>query len=563
MRENYKPIGNYVKQVKLKNKDNSLSVEHLRGIRINKEFMPSVANVIGTDLFKYRVVKQYQFAYNPMHVGRDEILPISMLTDEEAIIVSPAYVIFEVVDTSGLLPEYLMIWCRRSEFDRNAWFTTDSSVRGGFSWDDFCGLELPVPSIDKQKEIVKEYHTIIIMWLTGFDVPFLDTIYIDKPIREHSLIQTISRVNRKYKSKEKGLVVDYIGIKTAMNKALKQFSKMDSQNFEDINASIVVVKDQLDLLAKLFHKFDTDLYFNGTPTEQLECLNKSSEYVQLTKELEARFMYIVKRLKSAYDICCGSEVFTQNEKDHIHFYLAIRTIVIKLTKGDAPDTAQMNAKVSEMITEALKSDGVEEIFKLGSDDDTQIDIFDEDYINKIDKIKLPNTKIKLLQQLLAKALEDFKKVNKAKAVDFSKKFTDLVEKYNERKEEDVLVSGVLEDFTDEIIDLYHALKKEKESFGDMGIDFEEKAFYDILKSIAHKFDFDYPENKLIILAREVKQVVDDKTKYTDWNVRDDIKAGLKVALIMLLAKHGYPPITKDEVFKEIFEQAENFKKYKN
>ena len=160
MKSNYKPIGDYVKQVKLKNTDNSLTVEHLRGIRINKEFMPSVANVTGTDLSKYRVVKRYQFAYNPMHVGRDEILPISMLADEEAIIVSPAYVIFEIIDTNELLPEYLMIWCRRSEFDRNAWFTTDSSVRGGFSWDDFCGLELPVPSIDKQKEIVKEYHTI-------------------------------------------------------------------------------------------------------------------------------------------------------------------------------------------------------------------------------------------------------------------------------------------------------------------------------------------------------------------------------------------------------------------
>lgn len=403
---------------------------------------------------------------------------------------------------------------------------------------------------------------VVDMWLTGFDVPCLDTIYIDKPIQEHNLIQTISRVNRKYQSKEKGLVVDYIGIKTAMNKALKQFSKIDSQNFEDINASIVVVKDQLDLLAKLFHKFDSRLYFQGTSTEQLECLNNASEYVQLTKELEARFMYLVKRLKSAYDICCGSEAFTQIEKDYIHFYLAIRTIIIKLTKGDAPDTAQMNNKVTQMIAEALKSEGVEEIFKLGSEDEAQIDIFDEDYINKIDKIKLPNTKIKLLQQLLAKALEDFKKVNKVKAVDFSKKFTALVEKYNERKEEDVLVSGVLEDFTDEIIDLYHELQKEKESFGDMGIDFEEKAFYDILKTIAHKFDFDYPEDKLIALAKEVKKIVDDKAKYTDWNVRDDIKAELKVDLIMLLAKHGYPPITKDEVFKEIFEQAENFKKYR-
>lgn len=403
---------------------------------------------------------------------------------------------------------------------------------------------------------------VVDMWLTGFDVPFLDTIYIDKPIQEHNLIQTISRVNRKYKSKEKGLVVDYIGIKTAMNKALKQFSQMDSQNFEDINASIVVVKDQLDLLAKLFHKFDTTLYFKGSPTQQLECLNDASEYVQLTKELETRFMYIVKRLKSAYDICCGSEAFSELEKDHIHFYLAVRSIVVKLTRGDAPDTASMNKKVREMIIEALKSDGVEEIFKLGSENEAQIDIFDEDYINKINKIKLPNTKIKLLQQLLEKALEEFKKVNKVKAIDFSKKFTALVEKYNERKEEDVLVSEVLNDFTDEIIDLYHALKKEKESFGDMGIDFEEKAFYDILKAIAVKFDFAYPEDKLIMLAKEVKIVVDDKSKYTDWNIRDDIKAELKVDLIILLSKHGYPPITKDEVFKEIFEQAENFKSFR-
>ena len=346
-----------------------------------------------------------------------------------------------------------------------------------------------------------------------------------------------------------------------MNKALKQYSKVDSQNFEDIESSIVVVKDQLDLLSKLFFKFDTTKYFNGSSLDQLECLNKASEFVQLTKDLENRFMYIVKRLKSAYDISCGSEEFSQKEKDFIHFYLAVRTIVIKLTKGDAPDTVQMNIKVQEMIKEALRSDGVEEIYKLGSEDNTNIDIFDEDYLNKIEKIKLPNTKIKLLQQLLAKALEEFKKVNKVKAIDFSKKFTSLVEKYNERKEEDVLDSVVLENFTDEIIDLYHALKKEKESFGDMGIDFEEKAFYDILKDIAHKFDFDYPEGKLIHLAKEVKIVVDDKTKYTDWNVRDDIKAELKVDLIMLLAENDYPPITKDEVYKEIFEQAENFKKY--
>lgn len=388
----------------------------------------------------------------------------------------------------------------------------------------------------------------------------LDTIYIYKPLQQHTLIQTISRVNRKTEGKNKGLVVDYIGIKNAMNKALKQFSKVDGQNFEDIKASIVAVHDQLDLLAKLFHKFDMRNYFEGNATEQLECLRLASEYVQLTHELEKRFMAIVKRLKAAFDICCGSEELEEEQKELVHFYLAVRSILVKLTRGEAPDTTVMNKKVKQMIKNALLSDGVKEVFKLGSEE-SKVDIFDEEYLEKIAKIKLPNTKIKLLQQLLLKAIKEYKKTNKLKATDFSKAFKALVDRYNERKEQSVLVSEVLEDFTDEIIDLYHALKKEKESFLDTPLDFEEKAFYDILKSIAEKYEFEYPEDKLIKLSHEVKIIVDDKSKYTDWNEREDIKAELKADIVILLAKNGYPPITRDEAYKEILEQAENFKKH--
>ncbi len=419
--------------------------------------------------------------------------------------------------------------------------------------------------LDRQFKNAKSNFKIAIlvdMWLTGFDVPFLDTIYIDKPIQRHNLIQTISRVNRKYAGKEKGLVVDYIGIKKQMNLALAQYSKADSANIEEIQQSIIVVKDHLDLLAKLFHKFDTSPYFTGKSLQQLHCLNMASEFVQVTKKVETRFMYLVQRLKAAYDICCGGDAFTQSERDHIHFYAAVRSIVFKMTKGNAPDLAQMNAKVREMIKEALQSDGVEEIFKLGEDGASEIDLFDDDFLKKIEKIKLPHTKIKLLQLLLKRAIADFKKINKTKGADFSKMFKALVDKYNQRKEQDVLVSNVLNDFTDEIIDLLQALKKEKESFADLGIDLEEKAFYDILKALANKYDFVYPEEKLIPLSRLVKEVVDDKAKYTDWSQRVDIKAELKVDLILLLAKYGYPPVDRDEVYKEIFEQAENFKKYR-
>ena len=438
--------------------------------------------------------------------------------------------------------------------------------------DDEADLYNALGTKDDRKELDRQFKNeksnfkiaiVVDMWLTGFDVPFLDTMYIDKPIQRHNLIQTISRVNRKFEGKEKGLVVDYIGIKKQMNLALAHYNNADNQNIEDIEQSIVVVKDQLDLLGKLFHKFDKTGYLSGVPLEQLKTLNQAAEFVQLTQELEKRFMYIVKRLKSAYDICSGSGAFSEEQRDEIHFYLAVRSIIFKLTKGVAPDTAQMNNRVKQMLQDAIESDGVEEIFKLGDDTQTEIDIFSDDYLAKIDKIKLPNTKIKLLQKLLAKAIDDVKKINKITGIDFSKRLQFIVEKYNERKENDVLRSEVLEDFTDEIIDLYYALKKEKDSFKDLGIDFEEKAFYDILKALAVKYDFSYPNDKLIELAQKVKTVVDDKAKYTDWSKRDDIKAELKVDLIILLAENDYPPVDRDEVYKEIFEQAENFKKYNN
>ncbi len=376
------------------------------------------------------------------------------------------------------------------------------------------------------------------------------------------MIQTISRVNRKYHGKEKGLVVDYIGIKKQMNLALAHYSRVDSTNFESIEESVVVVKDHLDLLARIFHTFDSSKYFNGSPIEQLNTLNVAAEYVQVTQEIEKRFMFLVKRLKAAYDICSACDKLKQNDKGYVHFYLAVRSIVFKLTKGTAPDTAQMNTKVREMIKDALISDGVEEIFKLNESKNAETDIFDEDYLKKIEKIKLPNTKIKLLQQLLVKAIEDFQKINRMKGIDFSQRMQSLVKKYNERKESDVLRSEVLEDFTDEIIDLFHALKREKESFNVIGIDFEEKAFYDILQTLTIKYDFEYPHEKLLVLSKEVKRVVDDKAKYTDWSKRDDIKSELKADLVVLLADHNYPPVDRDEVYKEIFEQAENFKRFR-
>jgi type I restriction enzyme S subunit len=158
MKSNYKRLGDFIKELKIRNKDEK--VEQLLGINVNKFFMPSVANIVGTDLSVYKLVRKNQFACNRMHVGRDYRLPISISRSNEEFMVSPAYDVFEIKDTEILDPEYLMMWFSHSEFDRNAWFFTDADVRGGLSWKSFWDMQLPIPHIDKQREIVKEFNTI-------------------------------------------------------------------------------------------------------------------------------------------------------------------------------------------------------------------------------------------------------------------------------------------------------------------------------------------------------------------------------------------------------------------
>jgi type I restriction enzyme, S subunit len=159
MKSNYKKIGDYIREVNVRNSE--LQAKTLFGINIDKYYMPSVANIVGTDMTTYKVVKKGQFACNRMHVGRDYRLPVALSGSEEDFIVSPAYDVFEIIDENILLPEYLMMWFSRKEFDRNAWFYTDADVRGGLPWKSFCEMELTIPKPDKQKEIIKEYNTII------------------------------------------------------------------------------------------------------------------------------------------------------------------------------------------------------------------------------------------------------------------------------------------------------------------------------------------------------------------------------------------------------------------
>ena len=427
---------------------------------------------------------------------------------------------------------------------------------------DMLGTKDDRKEYDRQFKNIKSNFKIAIvvdMWLTGFDVPALDTIYIDKPIKQHSLIQTISRVNRVYEGKDKGLIVDYIGIKKNMNDALKKYTDFETDEFEGVDQCVTIVKDQLEVLGQMFSKFNDQKYFSGTPTEQLNCLKRAVEYVQKSEETELRFMAAVKRMKQAFNLCSASDKLSDNDRDYIHFYCAVRSVLFKMTKGDAPDIAQMNARVREMLEGAIQSDGIEELFETGKH--ISVDIFSDEYIDKINAIELPNTKIKLLQKLLKQAIDEFKKVNRIMGVEFTDRMNKVVDDYNNRRRDEAYANDVLDDVAEQLTNLLTELKKEQNSFKNMGINYEEKAFYDILKVVSQKYEFDYPEDKMIELSREIKSIIDDKAKYTDYLVKEDIKASMRFDLAVILKRYGYPPVTIDDVYKEVLEQAENFEKY--
>lgn len=381
---------------------------------------------------------------------------------------------------------------------------------------------------------------VVDMWITGFDVPSLAVMYINKPLKRHTLIQTISRVNRVFKGKDKGLIVDYIGIKNSMLEAIKIYGSPQESPVDEIKISIEIFRNHLSLIDELMKDFNATKFYVGNSLERLFCLNNAAEYVQLNKEMQDRFMSLTKKLRAAYNICFPTGELKDKEIKQAQFFLAIRSIIYKQTKGDAPDTETMNQVVEEMVKKALACTGVENIM----DANKEIDIFSEEFLAELNKVKMPITKFNALLKILRQAISSYGHVNKVKAQEFNEMLKDVVSRYNTR-DKLIFTSQVVTDFvdnlSDQLLNILNLLKKDKTSFKEMGITFEEKAFYDILIKVKDMHGFPYEDEKCMVLAKEIKKLVDDKAQYADWSTRDDIKSQLKMDLIILLYKNKYPP----------------------
>lgn len=428
---------------------------------------------------------------------------------------------------------------------------------------DLCGNKEYRQKLDRLFKNNKSNFKLAIvvdMWITGFDVPSLAVMYINKPLKRHTLIQTISRVNRVFEGKDKGLIVDYIGIKNSMLEAIKIYGKPQESPVDEIKLSIEIFRNHLSLISDLMKDFNATKFYVGEPLERLLCLNGAAEYVQLNKEMQDRFMSLTRKLRAAYNICFPTGELKDEEIKQAQFFLAIRSIIYKQTKGDAPDTETMNRVVEEMVKNALACTGVENIMDVNK----EVDIFCEEFLAELSNVKMPITKFNALLKLLRQAISNYGRVNKVKAQEFNEMLKDVVDRYNTRDNlifTSEVVSDFVDDLSEQLLNILNLLKQDKTSFEELGITFEEKAFYDILIKVRDTHGFPYEDAKCVVLAKEIKKLVDDKAQYADWSTRDDIKSQLNMDLIVLLYENGYPPEWNAEVYEKVLEQAENFRKY--
>lgn len=446
----------------------------------------------------------------------------------------------------------------------------------------------------KQKKSNFSIVIVVDMWITGFDVESLTYLYNDKPLKKHLLIQTISRVNRKFAGKDYGFIIDYIGIRDNMREAMKIYGGDTSvaPTADDVEQATMLFREEMGILGDLFKGYDLTPFLdpNGDPAERYMLLAKAAEYVFIsTQELNTQnkngkniqkvsfkkyFLETVKRMRAAYDICQPSGGLGEEESALAQCYMAIAGFVRKMNGTSQVDPETMNRHVAKMVEEALKYNKVESVLEEGEEED----IFSYEYVERLINVKLPASKLELLIKLLRKQIKEYGKTNQMAAKKFQEMLEETIKIYHERRKhltseeageaQEQATEDIIQNATEQALRILKEMNADHESFRKMGLTFEEKAFYDILMALRDQYNFEYGTDKEIdgvivndkckALAKKIKEIIDTKSSFADWlnnqNVRDQLKFDIKVCLI----KNGYPPQYSPDVFRKVMEQVENF-----
>lgn len=401
-------------------------------------------------------------------------------------------------------------------------------------------LEVDFKDMDSEFKIA----IVVDMWLTGFDVPGLGTMYVDKPMKAHNLMQAIARVNRVYKDKQGGLIVDYIGLKRWLLDALKTYTKRDQGKIVDNSELVKVLMDKVELIRDLFNGFYYGHFATTTDSDKYEIIMAGANWMLKTEEIRKAFMRYSYDVKSLYSLCTGE--LSQEIKDEILFFVSVRSFISKLS-GDKIDVKEINDNVAKMLERAIQDD---EMLQIGEvHNSNRLAILSDEILNKLAKMQKKNIAVEVLNRALKEYVEQVGKENVVLMEKFSTKFQKIVASYNERTSvEDI------EKIIQEMINLKNEIENELKAGNEYNLSTEEKAFFDALGDDPEVKEL-MKDETLVQIAKELVETVNENMTI-DWDIRKDARARMRIEIKKLLIKYNYPPNKSEKAVQTVIRQAE-------
>lgn len=391
---------------------------------------------------------------------------------------------------------------------------------------------------------------VVDMWLTGFDVPSLATMYVYKPMAGHNLMQAIARVNRVFRDKEGGLVVDYVGIATALKQAMNDYTSRDKKNYGDTDVAKVAYPKFMEKLAVCrdkFHGYDYSKFRNGTDLERAKAISGAVNFIIGREKVDDKDSFVKEALMLHQALSLCSSLVDEESRFEAAFFEAVRVLVIRLTVtgvGKKISLPEMNARINELLKQSIKSDGVINLF---SDIKEEFSLFDPKFLQEVANMKEKNLAVELLKKLIAEQVSVYRRTNVVK----SEKFSDIMQKAINS-----YLNGMLtnEEVIEEMLKLAKQIAADQKEGNKLGLNADELAFYDALTKPQAIKDF-YENDELIAITKELAETL-RKNKTIDWQKRESARAKMRMLIKKLLKKHKYPPEGMEDAVQTVMTQCE-------
>ena len=391
---------------------------------------------------------------------------------------------------------------------------------------------------------------VVDMWLTGFDVPSLATMYIYKPMTGHNLMQAIARVNRVFRDKEGGLIVDYVGIATALKQAMNDYTSRDKKNYGDTDVSMVAYPkflEKLSICRDIFHVYDYSKFKSGTDLERAKTISGAVNFIMDKERAEDKEVFVKESLMLHQALSLCSSLVNEDDRFEAAFFEAVRVLVLRLTNtgvGKKISLPEMNARINELLKHSIKSDGVINLF---SDIKEEFSLFDPKFLQDVANMKEKNLAIELLKRLISNQVSVYRRTNVVK----SEKFSEIMQ-----RSLNAYLNGMLtnEEVIAEMLKLAKQIVADREEGEKLGLTADELAFYDALVKPQAIKDF-YENEELISITKELAETL-RKNRTIDWQKRESARAKMRMIIKKLLKKHKYPPEGMDDAVQTVITQCE-------